>query len=113
MKAKKRNIRMQQRITQKNTLKYILAGSSLLLFIFGGIIYFNFSQNTDSLANKKENIFTPTLRTTNINVPTRLLRSETVSQRLNKTSTAKGQNRILISRSTDEIVITNNNQEAQ
>lgn len=105
MKKKGRTIKMQTRVTQKYTTKYIVAASSLLSLIIGGVIYLNFSQNTESLANEKQQLFTPNLRTTNIDVPSRILRSGEASLRLNHSLVEKNKNRVLISRSKDEIVI--------
>jgi len=106
MKNKGRNIRMQQRVTQKHTMRRIIVAGSLFSLMIALLIYFNFSNNTDSFANKNKSDFQSNLRTTSIEVPCRLLRSEQTSQRINNNHFEEGKSRVLISRSTDEVRIT-------
>jgi hypothetical protein len=110
MKKAKRNLRMQQRVTQKHSIKQVVVAGSLFSLILGTLIYFNFSRNTDSFADKKTSDFKPDLRTTAVEVPTRLLRSNEKSQRLNTNKFEEGRKRTLISRSTDEITISMSNE---
>jgi hypothetical protein len=106
MKKARRNIRMQQRVTQKHTMKQVVVAGSLFSLIIAALFYFNFSRNTDSFADKKTSDFKPDLRTTTIEVPSRLLRSNETSQRINTNKFEEGHKRTLISRSTDEITIS-------
>ena len=99
---------MQQRVTQKHTMRRIVVAGSLFSLMIGSIIYFNFSNNTNSFANKNKEEFQSNLRTTSIEVPTRLLRSNQTSQRLNNDQFEFGKNRVLISRGSDEITISKN-----
>ena len=103
-KKEKSGRKLQYKTTQKLLQSRIFIGGSILSFMVAGIIYFNFSNSYKSKANDSENLYEPTLRSIEIEVPKQLIqKNNDLGPKFNRPEEVS--KRRFISRSKDYIEI--------
>jgi hypothetical protein len=82
----RKRLRMAPRTTQKFQMRYVVAGSSVLALMLGVFAYVNFSNSVISKADGKGDFSKVNYRTTDINVPDRMLRTAGEVERMEESS---------------------------
>ncbi len=106
-KPNPRKLRMTQRVTQKNTTKYIIAGSSILGCMVAALIVVNLSNNESTYANQNLSGGAVNYRSVDIHLDHKmLLNPEEINQNNNQEYKGKDtpQNVRILSRATDLVI---------
>lgn len=73
--------RMSLRLTQKTSMRGVVAATSISFALIGSFMYFNFFYNSKSNAETVQKSYRATYTTVDMNVPERLLLKEDVNAR--------------------------------
>ncbi|MBL7925030.1 MAG: hypothetical protein JNL88_12590 [Bacteroidia bacterium] len=77
-----KRMRMTQRVSQKYTMKYVVAGSSILGCMLAALVVINLSRNESTYANEKKAVSPVNYRSVEVHLNERMvLESEEISKR--------------------------------